>query len=108
MDVFAGQYEVDLDGGVIKKRLTCKIKKKVAVLGRLFSKSKVAIYFSRLVVSKLGAKHKSLRKNSLIHNSMIGKDIKRIREQNNISQSSLALILNMTKESVSKWEREGN
>lgn len=36
---------------------------------------------------------------------MSGEDIKRIREQNNISQSSLALILNMTKESVSKWER---
>ncbi|EPL6455176.1 helix-turn-helix domain-containing protein [Providencia vermicola] len=36
---------------------------------------------------------------------MTGEDIKRIREQNNISQSSLALILNMTKESVSKWER---
>lgn len=35
---------------------------------------------------------------------MTGEDIKRIREQNNISQSSLALILNMTKESVSKWE----
>ncbi|WP_255311263.1 MULTISPECIES: helix-turn-helix domain-containing protein [Proteus] len=28
-----------------------------------------------------------------------------MREQNNIPQSSLALILNMTKESVSKWER---
>lgn len=29
-----------------------------------------------------------------------------IREQNNIPQwASLALILNMTKESVSKWER---
>ncbi|BBG58412.1 transcriptional repressor DicA [Providencia rustigianii] len=37
---------------------------------------------------------------------MTGEDIKRIREENNISQSSLALILNMTKESVSKWERD--
>ncbi|MQL48070.1 helix-turn-helix domain-containing protein [Photorhabdus khanii] len=37
--------------------------------------------------------------------SMTGDDIKRIRAQYNISQSSLALILNMTKESVSKWER---
>nr|WP_269149754.1 helix-turn-helix domain-containing protein [Photorhabdus khanii] len=36
---------------------------------------------------------------------MTGDDIKRIRAQYNISQSSLALILNMTKESVSKWER---
>lgn len=36
---------------------------------------------------------------------MTGDDIKRIRIQNNISQSSLALVLNMTKESVSKWER---
>ncbi|HHN8406104.1 TPA: helix-turn-helix domain-containing protein [Morganella morganii] len=36
---------------------------------------------------------------------MTGDDIRRIRSQHNISQSSLALILNMTKESVSKWER---
>ncbi|HFF8521464.1 TPA: hypothetical protein ACGEYH_000146 [Providencia rettgeri] len=35
---------------------------------------------------------------------MTGEDIKRIREQNNISQSSLALILNMTKESLSGKE----
>lgn len=35
---------------------------------------------------------------------MTGEDIKGIQEQNNISQSSLALILNMTKESVSKWK----
>ncbi|OBU07080.1 helix-turn-helix domain-containing protein [Morganella psychrotolerans] len=36
---------------------------------------------------------------------MTGNDIRCIRAEHNISQASLALILNMTKESVSKWER---
>ncbi|MDK7759677.1 helix-turn-helix domain-containing protein [Providencia rettgeri] len=50
-------------------------------------------------------KAQELKKKFTNPKPMIGEDIKRIREQNNISQSSLALILNMTKESVSKWER---
>ncbi|MEX9911891.1 helix-turn-helix domain-containing protein [Providencia huaxiensis] len=50
-------------------------------------------------------KAQELKKKFTNPKPMTGADIKRIREQNNISQSSLALILNMTKESVSKWER---
>lgn len=50
-------------------------------------------------------KAKELKKKYASPKPMSGEDIKRIREQNNLSQSSLALILNMTKESVSKWER---
>ncbi|NDL00709.1 helix-turn-helix domain-containing protein [Photorhabdus bodei] len=36
---------------------------------------------------------------------MSGDEIKKLRDRYNISQASLALALNMTKESVSKWER---
>lgn len=50
-------------------------------------------------------KAQELKKKYTHPKPMTGEDIKRIREQNNISQSSLALILNMAKESVSKWER---
>lgn len=50
-------------------------------------------------------KAKELKKKYANPKPMSGEDIKRIREQNNLSQSSLALILNMIKESVSKWER---
>lgn len=50
-------------------------------------------------------KAQELKKKFTNPKPMTGEDIKRIREQNNISQSSLALISNMTKESVSKWER---
>lgn len=50
-------------------------------------------------------KAKELKEKYAKPKPMSGEDIKRIREQNNLFQSSLALILNMTKESVSKWER---
>ncbi|EMT6577247.1 MULTISPECIES: helix-turn-helix domain-containing protein [Providencia] len=50
-------------------------------------------------------KAQELKKKFTNPKPMTGEDIKRIREQNNISQSSLVLILNMAKESVSKWER---
>lgn len=53
---------------------------------------------ARIKARELKEKYSSLK-------TMTGEDIKRIREENNISQTSLALILNMTKESISKWER---
>lgn len=58
---------------------------------------------ARRIESRLKAKE--LKAKFSLPKPMTGEDIKRIREQNNLSQSSLALILNMTKESVSKWER---